>query len=58
MLIFLNILWLVAFICWIYFYFKDLQAIKLAKDGMSHCIGMWMSSHLMILIVCIKAIIK
>lgn len=58
MLIFLNILWLVAFICWMYFCFKVLQAIKLTKDGMRYCIGMWMSSHLMILIVCVKAIIK
>lgn len=58
MLMFLNILWGIAFIGWMYFGFKAVQAIKLAKDGMNYCTGMWISSLLMVLIVCVKAIIK
>lgn len=58
MLIFLDVLYGIAFICWMYFGFKAVQTLKLAKDNMEYCMSMWITSLLMVLIVCVKGIIR
>lgn len=58
MLIFLNILWGIAFICWICMMILTVMATESGKEYSGYLTGMWLSNLAMIIVVCIKPLIK
>lgn len=58
MLIFLNILYGIAFICWMCMAILTVTATKTGKEYFGYLIGMWLSNLAMIIVVCINLSIE